>query len=263
MPFWLDDPSELVSADLLPAGNKPVEERLNSFVRLSLVVFVITLVLTRQSSTIAIPAIAMIASVYMERSQNSCVKTCLTAGSRKEGFQAARSTRRKKTPKKVAQKKKFRPAKGCGLPVPDAPKRDRDILGPSVRNKKIVGESTTLPGMCTKDARDGLCEEPMVDDQSMVELLNKLSGRPVPFNYKYSPVGRNSIGATKRQCEYMNTNKNTGLGTIPSSREESMAELMANRMRSDNLAYCDNPDFDAGAVWGTMGRSLGGYKIID
>lgn len=264
MAFWLDEPSELLKCGFVPSGKQPVGERLNSFVRLSLLVFVITLVVTKQSSAIIIPALAMISSVYLERSQNPCVRkdqALLTSGgsdisgSRQEGFQA-RSTRRKMAPRKPRVKK----AKGCGLPVPEAPVRDRGNLNPSVRDKKFVGESNTLPGMCTKDVRDGKCEGPMVDDQDMVDLLNKLSGKPVPYNHKYSSTARNSIGSTKRQCEYMESKKNSTVGTVPPSREEAMAELMSNRMRSDNLAYCDNPDFDAAAVWGTTGRGLGGYK---
>lgn len=70
VPFWADDLSVLIEKKLLmnyfPNGGMTQNEKLNSLVRFSLYVFLITMILTGQTNVIIFPLITMIFTVYVK-----------------------------------------------------------------------------------------------------------------------------------------------------------------------------------------------------
>jgi hypothetical protein len=74
MPFWLEKPAVLVSADVIPNMSQDYVERLNAMVRLSLVVAVLLAVISADNRYLLIAPVIMGLSVYLYNNRNSSLE---------------------------------------------------------------------------------------------------------------------------------------------------------------------------------------------
>lgn len=272
--FWAKEPSVLVkSFDVDPISDKTRTEKLNALTRLSLVIFVIILVFKRSTRAILLPASVMVGTAYLYFNP--------PAKNTKEGFsikdvdpvtRQLYTTKKDKKNNRKKQEKKKRASKRAGKREGMEDETPNEPINPSLVGVRKLGDKKNRYGFACQQTDEQEPPRACVDGDpfgrtddgvNISDLLSNLIEKPVPFNFRYNQMSQNSIGATTRAHNYWRNNQRKTPTSNLMTNDERMEELVNNRMRSDNLSYCNNPNFSTQNVYGVQVRGLAGYKTVD